>query len=55
MGHIKEPEGIDFSIENRPLTNKEREEISDLINALKKKKTTRKRRVSRKKKAAENL
>jgi len=27
MGHIKEPEGTDFVIESKPLTNKERKEI----------------------------
>jgi len=55
MGHIKEPEGIDFVIESRPLTNTERKEISELIKALKKKKTVRKKRANREEKAIENL
>ena len=55
MGHIKEPEGIDFVIESRPLTNTERKEISELIKVLKKKKTVRKKRTHRKEKAVENL
>ncbi len=53
MGHIKEPEGIDFVIESQPLTNAERKEISELIKTLKK--NIRKKRVNRKKKAVENL
>jgi hypothetical protein len=55
MGHIKEPEGIDFIIESRPLTNTERKEISDFIKTLKKKKTVRKKMASKKKKIAEKL
>ena len=31
MGHIKEPEGVDFLIESKPLTDREREEISKFI------------------------
>ncbi len=55
MGHIKEPEGIDFIIESKPLTNTERKEISDFIKMLKKKKTARKKVARRKKKTIENL
>lgn len=55
MGHIKEPEGVDFVIESKPLTNKERKEISELIRTLKKKKTIRKTKSRRKKKVTENL
>ncbi len=55
MGHIKEPEGIDFVIESKPLTTKERKEISELIRTLKKKKTIHKTKSSRKKKVTENL
>ena len=54
MGHIKEPEGIDFLIESKPLTNKEKKEISELIKTLKKKKSIRKTRTARKKKVAES-
>jgi hypothetical protein len=31
MGYIKEPEGIDFVIKSRPLTDKDRREISAYI------------------------
>jgi len=50
MGHLKEPKGVDFIIESKPLTNKEREDISELIRTLKKGKSVRKRnRLSKKK------
>jgi len=55
MGHIKEPEGVDFIIESKPLTNTERKEISELIKTLKKKRTTRKSKPTRKKKTTEIL
>ena len=31
MGYIKEPEGVDFFVDSKPLTDKERKEISDII------------------------
>ncbi len=31
MAHIKEPAGIDFLIESQPLTDKEKQEISEFI------------------------
>ena len=31
MGYIKEPEGIDFFVESKPLTEKEKREISEII------------------------
>lgn len=31
MGYIKEPEGVDFVIQSKPLTNEERKEISKYI------------------------
>ncbi|MCB9033271.1 MAG: hypothetical protein H6553_05495 [Chitinophagales bacterium] len=31
MGHIKEPKGVDFIIQSKPLTDKERAEISKYI------------------------
>ncbi|HEY5461802.1 MAG TPA: hypothetical protein VIJ95_00980 [Hanamia sp.] len=31
MGHIKEPKGVDFIIQSKPLTNEERKEISKFI------------------------
>ncbi len=41
MGHIKEPEGVDFVINSRPLTKKEEEEISEYIRAYKAKNSNR--------------
>jgi hypothetical protein len=35
MGHIKEPEGVDFVINSRPLTKKEEAAISEYIRAYK--------------------
>ena len=37
MGHIKEPAGIDFIINGKPLTDKERKAISEFIKADKEK------------------
>jgi hypothetical protein len=31
MGYIKDPEGIDFVIQSKPLTKKEESELSDYI------------------------
>ncbi len=31
MGFIKEPKGVDFTIQSKPLTNKDRKEISKHI------------------------
>lgn len=31
MGHIKEPEGVDFIVDPTPLTNEDRKRISDII------------------------
>lgn len=33
MGHIKEPEGVDFIIKGKPLTEKEKKAISEFIKA----------------------
>lgn len=35
MGFIKEPIGVDFIIQNEPLTDLERKEISDYIKSKK--------------------
>ncbi len=35
MGYIKEPEGVDFLIQSPPLTDSERKEISEFIQARK--------------------
>jgi hypothetical protein len=37
MGHIKEPDGIDFIIKGKPLTEKEKKAISEFIKADKEK------------------
>ena len=31
MGYIKEPEGVDFFVDSKPLTEKDKREISDII------------------------
>ncbi len=31
MGHIVEPEGVDFTIESNPMTQTEKEELSKFI------------------------
>ncbi|MCK9403441.1 MAG: hypothetical protein M0Q26_08585 [Chitinophagaceae bacterium] len=36
MGHIKEPDGVDFIIKGKPLTEKEKKAISEFIKADKK-------------------
>ena len=33
MGHIKEPDGVDFIINGKPLTEKEKKAISEFIKA----------------------
>ena len=42
MGLIKEPKGIDFYVDSRPLTKEEEKKISDFIKADKKKNKRRK-------------
>ncbi len=37
MGHIKEPDGVDFIIKGKPLTDKEKKAISEFIKADKEK------------------
>jgi hypothetical protein len=36
MGYIKEPDGVDFVINGKPLTDKQKKEISEFIKADKK-------------------
>ena len=31
MGHIKEPKGVDFTVDPTPLTDKEKKRISEII------------------------
>jgi len=49
MGLIKTPEGIDFEVENIPLTDKERKEISKFIEASKRKNNSRSKSLKNKK------
>lgn len=35
MGYIREPEGIDFEVESRPLKNSEKRQISEIISHYK--------------------
>jgi hypothetical protein len=44
MGYINEPEGIDFYVDSKPLTEKDRKEISDIIAYYKL--TGRKRKIT---------
>jgi hypothetical protein len=37
MGYIKEPEGVDFIIQSKPLTDKDREQISKFIEEYRRK------------------
>jgi hypothetical protein len=37
MGHIKEPDGVDFIINGKPLTDKDKKAISEFIKADKEK------------------
>ncbi len=43
MGYIKEPEGVDFIIQSKPLSDKERKEISKFIQDYKEKYAGKKR------------
>jgi len=47
MGHIKEPDGVDFIINGKPLTDKEKKAISEFIKADKEKLTKQKARRTR--------
>ena len=47
MGHIKEPDGIDFIINGKPLTEKEKKAISEFIKADKEKLAKQKVRKTR--------
>lgn len=47
MGHIKEPDGVDFIIKGKPLTEKEKKAISEFIKADKAKIAKQKARKKR--------
>ncbi|MHC8947892.1 hypothetical protein [Sphingobacterium hungaricum] len=49
MGYIKEPEGIDFEINGKPLTEKQKNEISEFIKADQKRKESLNKAKLRKK------
>ena len=51
MGLIREPEGVDFYVENKPLTEQEKKKISEII-ALYKKTGKKKRYTQQKLKAS---
>lgn len=55
MGLIKEPLGVDFFVDPKPLTKKEREVISKHIREYKQKMTTRKNRTTSSKKKLSQL
>jgi len=44
MGHIKEPEGVDFIIQSKPLTDEERAAISEYIRNYKEKQKAKRSR-----------
>ena len=58
MGLVREPEGVDFVVNSRPLTKKEQEALSNFIKEdkakrlLLKKQTTKRRRPSKSKTTA---
>jgi hypothetical protein len=47
MGYIKEPEGVDFIINGKPLTEKQKKAISDFIQADKERLAKQKTRKGR--------
>jgi hypothetical protein len=48
MGHIKEPNGVDFIIKSEPLTDKEQAAISEFIKNYKLKHSKKKTTATRK-------
>lgn len=47
MGYIKEPDGVDFIIKGKPLTDKQKKEISEFIKADKKRLANLKKRTTK--------
>jgi hypothetical protein len=47
MGYIKEPDGIDFVINGKPLTDKQKQAISQFIKADKEKRTSLEKRPTK--------
>ncbi len=50
MGYIKEPEGIDFIIKSEPLTDKDKEQISQFIREYKRENRVKEKKSSKNKK-----
>ena len=50
MGYIKEPEGVDFIIKSKPLTDEDREQISQFIREYKRKNQVEERKSSKNRK-----
>ena len=50
MGYIKEPEGVDFIIKSEPLTDEDRNQISQFIQEYKRKHQVKKEKTSTKRK-----
>lgn len=48
MGYIKEPKGVDFIIQSKPLTDEERKQISKFIQDYKAKSAGKKSRMKSK-------
>jgi hypothetical protein len=55
MGHIKEPDGVDFIINGKPLTDKEKRAISEFIKADKDKIAKQKLRKTKSAHKTKNL
>lgn len=54
MGYVKEPDGVDFVIEGKPLTDKQKQAISDFIKADKARIAKLKARPAKKKSSAKS-
>ena len=50
MGYIKEPEGVDFIIKSEPLTDEDRNQISQFIQEYKRKHQVKKEKTATKRK-----
>lgn len=47
MGYIKEPDGVDFVINGKPLTDKQKQAISQFIQADKAKRALKEKRATK--------
>ncbi len=55
MGFIKEPEGVDFVIQSKPLTKKQEKELSDYIAARKLEIKKKSKKVAHKQQSVKNI